>query len=336
MVQCSMKLVHCTKCRVARRIAMLALASVACMVPDTDTKNRCRDTDDCLDDRLCSRGVCVQPQEACSVLCLEVCESSSPCDGEASTDCAAACSQPVGALAELPDDPQTCAVAQVEDWVSECDDTGSTSCDARCTRFCEQSRECSSSLVPDRCETRCLEFLDPCSVDDDPSCEAIDPVLVCLEKRINFGASYDCERPVCRDHLDCDATQDCVHARCFARCSTGDECESRWCVQDQFCSAVVGTACDPSGDVLGDCGSVGACLEVDYRGQNVPGYCSAPCDANVACPEGFRCRGGQCHRCAEGEICPCPFVDDAECDEPEGTGLCAEGTDPLDCSSSGE
>lgn len=30
----------------------------------------------------------------------------------------------------------------------------------------------------------------------------------------------------------------------------------------------------------------------------------------------------------------CPFTYDGECDEPEGTGLCADGTDAYDCSGS--
>ena len=32
-----------------------------------------------------------------------------------------------------------------------------------------------------------------------------------------------------------------------------------------------------------------------------------------------------------GELCSCPYTGDGECDEPEGTGICPEGTDPGDC-----
>jgi hypothetical protein len=36
--------------------------------------------------------------------------------------------------------------------------------------------------------------------------------------------------------------------------------------------------------------------------------------------------------CSEGT---CEWTNDGECDEPEGTGLCAEGTDAADCTGGG-
>lgn len=36
-----------------------------------------------------------------------------------------------------------------------------------------------------------------------------------------------------------------------------------------------------------------------------------------------------------GQPTPCPFESNGECDEPEGTGLCVEGSDPADCTGSG-
>ncbi len=61
------------------------------------------------------------------------------------------------------------------------------------------------------------------------------------------------------------------------------------------------------------------------------GTFGCPCDVAAgrepgACDEGLYCFGGLC-----AAPQPCPFPEDDFCDEPEGSGLCLEGTDPVDC-----
>jgi hypothetical protein len=78
------------------------------------------------------------------------------------------------------------------------------------------------------------------------------------------------------------------------------------------CSAVMGTPCSPDDEaiILQQCiDGVGIPLECfgDYI-EDVPEACDFVFDA-----------------------CTCPWTGDGECDEPEGTGLCADGTDPGDC-----
>jgi hypothetical protein len=50
------------------------------------------------------------------------------------------------------------------------------------------------------------------------------------------------------------------------------------------------------------------------------------CDRAGACDRGLVCAHGQC-----AAFIPCGFPDNGECDEPEGTGLCLDGSDPGDC-----
>jgi MYXO-CTERM domain-containing protein len=64
------------------------------------------------------------------------------------------------------------------------------------------------------------------------------------------------------------------------------------------------------------------------------------CEAGTfACPCVYE-KGGDEGTCARGLYCfgglcvapqPCPFLEDGQCDEPQGTGLCLVGTDASDC-----
>ncbi len=92
----------------------------------------------------------------------------------------------------------------------------------------------------------------------------------------------------------------------------------------------------------------------------VPGTLDCHCTESFTCDLGLACRLDTCVQCElgtlncpciyeEGErtgecdgilncfggLCvnpqPCPYLEDLECDEPEGTGVCLEGTDVFDC-----
>jgi hypothetical protein len=70
-----------------------------------------------------------------------------------------------------------------------------------------------------------------------------------------------------------------------------------------------------------DCGDAfnGACENV---AENFLDDCDADFATTFGLVDGAGCVGADC----------CPFAFDGECDEPEGTGLCADGTDTTDCS----
>lgn len=54
--------------------------------------------------------------------------------------------------------------------------------------------------------------------------------------------------------------------------------------------------------------------------------CQAGCTSPAECGDGLTCVNGQCVPAT------CSYTNDGQCDEPEGTGLCQEGTDVADCS----
>lgn len=72
-------------------------------------------------------------------------------------------------------------------------------------------------------------------------------------------------------------------------------------------------------------------ISLTSLGTQPPPMPPAPCphtnDRRCDEPEGT----GLCAEGTDANDCTCAFEDDGECDEPEGTGLCAEGTDPYDC-----
>ena len=66
------------------------------------------------------------------------------------------------------------------------------------------------------------------------------------------------------------------------------------------------------------------CSDAPVCGSAFDGYCD---EASRTCA---RFTDGE--DCARQRDCPAGWVGDGECDEPGGTGLCAYGTDPVDCS----
>lgn len=97
--------------------------------------------------------------------------------------------------------------------------------------------------------------------------------------------------------------------------TTGSECASGTldcvCTSDFTCDE--GLAC-----------ALNTCVECQA------GAITCPCRAEDApegrCDEELNCFGGVC-----SSPHPCPFIENLVCDEPEGSGICLEGTDPFDC-----
>jgi hypothetical protein len=74
------------------------------------------------------------------------------------------------------------------------------------------------------------------------------------------------------------------------------------------------------------------------------GACAVALDALSDCIRAYGpdcdAIGSSCNSQAQGVIAscsnePCPWTNDDECDEPEGTGYCPEGTDAADCTGCG-
>jgi hypothetical protein len=80
------------------------------------------------------------------------------------------------------------------------------------------------------------------------------------------------------------------------------------------------------------CGIAGTCEQPPAFVCSVPhdlGLCVYQSDGICDEPEGT----GLCQEGTDPDDCGCPSENDGVCDEPEGTGLCNEGTDPTDCGS---
>jgi hypothetical protein len=65
----------------------------------------------------------------------------------------------------------------------------------------------------------------------------------------------------------------------------------------------------------------------DDDGPDEGGDCPYTEDNECDEPEGT----GWCPEGSDTVDCTCPYTQDGDCDEPEGTGLCPEGSDPYDC-----
>lgn len=140
----------------------------------------------------------------------------------------------------------------------------------------------------------------------------------------------------------CDAGQACRMDPAgggFSCSEVGDLGVNETCDSDRDCGA--GLACNyglclPYCAGNPECGAGGICLSVvDGAGQRTDtNVCFTGCDTEA---EEDACAGEtRCLRLLDGSFClapldPCPFYNDGECDEPSGTGLCAEGTDAPDC-----
>ncbi len=198
--------------------------------------------------------------------------------------------------------------------------------DLDCERRCDDAQlECLSSatfafyeVACDRERTDCvLECYgrDPAEGGPAGTCEAgrftcdDDRITACVDG--NRVEAYEC-RDVCAvvgsEPTGC-RNDDC---QCLGQPGSTDACElgvSVFCL----CAASFGVPCTPSDTtaLLADCN--GGASDIPFAcyaqyASDVPGVCEVIVD-----------------------ICDCPWTNDGACDEPEGTGACAEGSDPGDC-----
>ncbi|MBX7077536.1 MAG: hypothetical protein K1X88_00030 [Nannocystaceae bacterium] len=163
------------------------------------------------------------------------------------------------------------------------------------------------------------------------------------------GKGEMCPTGVCAAGFVCNASQTCVDAPAVA-CGIPDAVGFCLYRDDGVCDEPEGTGYCEEGTDPFDCG--GICP------TQFDGVCDEP-EGSGTCDEGsdpFDCGGGDSTG-GGGESTgavtsldptatatvtdtasdtstgggPCPYAGDGECDEPEGSGLCPEGTDPLDC-----
>lgn len=210
-----------------------------------------------------------------------------------------------------------------------------------------------ASLAQQACEAQCDCLA--CSDSQLDKCESDMDILVEAAEDKNCDQHLDAYLE-CIGDAECQGTQldtaECGQmAAVYNACmDSAPACSS---VGDGTCDEPEGTGTCPEGTDIADCVGNGVCPT-----QN-NGVCDEPGVGNGTCPllsDIADCTGGTCSStydgtCDEPEgtgICPegsdtydctatgdCTYPGDGICDEPEGTGICAEGTDPLDCGGSG-
>jgi hypothetical protein len=173
------------------------------------------------------------------------------------------------------------------------------------------------------------------------------PQSACLDP--NADGVRTCELPAgagakCNPHdfsgaCDIDLTCDPMALECAAAPGAGDACPNGLCDSNSFCD---GMLCQPYPGLGESCAMFGVC--------EVGATCDFDTMTCIVLPgSGAMCMFGQC---ATGFVCGpqdtcidtpavacqlpasvgfCLYQFDGLCDEPEGTGLCEEGTDPEDC-----
>jgi hypothetical protein len=291
----------------------------------------------CWTDRAADRTTCTRT----ALWCLEDAKDASEAD-----EC----------LSEL----ERCAVAS--DLLAEqCERrTGCLAAQAACEDACGNEFEVSPGCISDcgielelcapwldlDCERECQEPLYECLTTathafHEAACdrEHLDCVLDCYDRAPQDGAaqgSCDPGRYTCDD----DRITACVDGYDVERYECNEVCaslgsQSTGC-NDGECSCLgqptAGTVCERAASVICVCSA-----ELD----GIP--CSADDTAQLVqqCEDGlgaFECYAEfiddvpeVCELLFLGDLCTCPWTDDGECDEPEGTGICPEGTDPGDC-----
>jgi hypothetical protein len=111
----------------------------------------------------------------------------------------------------------------------------------------------------------------------------------------------------CREPAECPSGQTCDRATCRAFCAQDSDCVD------------------------------GTCVPAAGSGSQDPvKVCWARCDESTSCAQGAACRALKTPYAETGMFCaaaldPCPTVEDGQCDEASGTGMCADGTDAKDC-----
>jgi hypothetical protein len=167
------------------------------------------------------------------------------------------------------------------------------------------------------------------------------------------------------DAADCACTPRVPGASCdlIARCgcAPGSHCvlvdvqESRatlGCITDRAPSREPGAACNAEAECPAGyscwrglcekyCVSAADCTGGDCMALRNPNAVSGVSVCSVACDfeaDGGCALGTRCARAPDGQSyclvprAPCPFTNDGVCDEPQGTRVCAKGSDTADCS----
>lgn len=171
------------------------------------------------------------------------------------------------------------------------------------------------------------DVLDCCATPGDGVCEEASMGGACPDGTDGF----DCGRCIYLDDGECDEPELCPPGT-----DTNDCCATP---DDGVCEELgMGGDCPTGSDIL-DCKYCptpedGICDEVEEIG----GLCPPGTDAVDCCAH---LKDGVCEEIGMGGDCPpgadiwdcgyCPWADDDQCDEPEGTDLCGEGSDPKDC-----
>jgi hypothetical protein len=109
----------------------------------------------------------------------------------------------------------------------------------------------------------------------------------------------------CHDELECAAGYSCWRGLCEKYCTSDGDCAPGQCIP-------LGTPAVVSGVHI----------------------CTIPC--NFAMPTTCAVGSACVHAPGGRDYCliprsPCPYAGDGVCDEPEGTRICVEGSDPMDC-----
>lgn len=132
-------------------------------------------------------------------------------------------------------------------------------------------------------------------------------------------------------------------AHTVACAAPGPTMANAWCLDDSSCARGLGCSghvCRPYCAEDADCGQGARCDFTMRNGVTTSvKVCLDPCnpETNIPCGENTRCSTGTvqdapatgCTFLPLTAACP---IGNGRCDEPEGTGICAEASDPADCS----
>jgi hypothetical protein len=236
-----------------------------------------------------------------------------------------------------------------------------------CIAAQEACEDACTSELSQACFDECRVDFELCAPWSELDCEreCQEPLGECLSTATHLFHEAACDR----EHLDCvlecyDRSPDegAEQGTCDPGRYTCDDERITACVDG---NAVRGYSCDEVCQALGS-ESLG-CRDDDCEclGQSSPGTlceqavavvctCSVEIDGVACSPDDTaqlvqQCEDGSgslvfecyadfiddvpeaCELLFFGGACECPWANDGECDEPEGTGVCPEGTDPGDC-----
>jgi hypothetical protein len=133
----------------------------------------------------------------------------------------------------------------------------------------------------------------------------------------------------------CDKMEECSKGKFDSEFSDNDECVKE--CEDEL-DKVKAEECTDAIDAAASCYSDLECKDIEERDfdacesefKDVGDKCDEEKDLNLI-GIGAAGGGGNNENNNGAGAATCPFTNDGECDEPEGTGNCAEGTDVADC-----